>query len=61
MLHLRTGGFESGCGAAFFTLSCPEKKLVNNCLDIDHSCSNLPAVNPAIIQGVMFNNFVVLG
>ena len=30
--------------------SCPEKKLVNNCLDIDHSCSHLPAVNPAIFQ-----------
>ena len=37
--------------------SCPEKKLVNNCLDIDHSCSHLPAVNPAIFQGVTFNNF----
>ena len=37
--------------------SCPEKKLVNNCLDIDHSCSHLPAVNPAIFQGVMFDNF----
>ena len=37
--------------------SCPEKKLVNNCLDIDHSCSHLPAVHPAIFQGVTFNNF----
>ena len=37
--------------------SCPEKKLINNCLDIDHSCSHLPSVNPAIFQGVMFNNF----
>ena len=37
--------------------SSPEKKLVNNCLDIDHSCSHLPAVNPAIFQGVTFNNF----
>ena len=37
--------------------SCPEKKLVNNYLDIDHSCSHLPAVNPAIFQGVTFNNF----
>ena len=32
-------------------------QLVNNCLDIDHSCSHLPAVNPAIFQGVTFNNF----
>ena len=39
--------------------SCPEKKLVNNCLDIDHSCSHLPAVNPAIFQGVTFNNFSI--
>ena len=38
--------------------SCPEKKLVNNCLDIDHSCSHLLAVNPAIFHGVTFNNFV---
>ena len=30
---------------------------VNNCLYIDHSCSHLPAVNPAIFQGVTFNNF----
>ena len=37
--------------------SCPEKKLLNNCLDIDHSCSHLPAVNPAIFQDVTFNNF----
>ena len=30
---------------------------LNNCLDIDHSCSHLPAVNPAIFRGVTFNNF----
>ena len=45
------------CCTLFHFDSCPEKKLVNNCLDIDHSCSHLPAVNPAIFQGVTFNNF----
>ena len=58
MLQFMYWRLQSGCGAPFFTLTdALEKKLVNNCIDIDHSCSHLPAVNPAIFQGVTFNNF----
>ena len=41
----------------FYFDSCLEKKLVNHCLNIDHSCSNLPAMNQAIFHGVTFNIF----
>ena len=58
MLHFMYWRLRIRMWCTFFHFdSWPEKKLVKNCLDIDHSCSDLPAVNPAIFQGVTFNNF----
>ena len=57
MLHFMYWRLQIRVWTLFHFDSCPEKKLVNNCLDIDHSCSHLPEVNPAIFQGVTFNNF----